>query len=93
MDETRSLLSTLLENNKTSSYDISTLLELVRVYDEIAPNVIPVYRSFVDLRCMGAMKNVLEFVERHKDMDSHNRVAKAKNGDVIWKYIKDFYLT
>ncbi len=93
VDETRSLLSTLLENNKTSSYDISTLLELVRVYDEIAPNVIPVYRNFVDLRCIGAMKDVLDVVESHKDMDIHNRVVKAKNGNVIWEYIKDYYLT
>lgn len=96
--QTEILLSKLKETKLTSFYNISTLLEFVRVYDEIVPSIIPVYRKFIDSYCIEAMKGVLDYIGRARNnnnigLNKINKIAKAKNGDVIWQYIKDYLLT
>ena len=90
--ETKLLIATLSEHTRANFWNISTLLELVRTYESIVPDIIPIYRQYVDQHCFEAIKNLLEFIEI-KQMDKLNKRCKRKDGDVIWTYIKDFYLS
>lgn len=90
--ETKLLISSLSMHSKTNSWDITTLLKLVRVYESIVPEIIPIYREFVDLYCLKAMKDVLDYIAK-RNLDDLNKKTKKEHGDVIWAYIKEFYLT
>ena len=95
VSQTELLLSILLEQKKTSFNDIATLIDLVRVYDDIVPEIIPIYKDFIDSRCMSSMRKLLDYIEGHindKHLKTCDMNAKRKNGDLIWSYIKDFYM-
>lgn len=96
INEIDTLISCCIETKKEAFTDISKILELVRIYDEIVPGIIPIYRKFIDIRCLAAMKGVLDYIERglinNCGLNNLNKEAKAKNGDMIWQYIKDYYL-
>ena len=89
--ETKSLISSLSEHKKTDLRDIATLLELIRVYESIVPEIIPIYRKYVDLHCIKTMKGLLDYIEKG-NLDNLNKKAKKEQGDTIWTYIKDFKL-
>ena len=89
--ETKLLIAKLREFSKTDFNSISTLLSLVRGYETIAPNVISVFRKFVDPHCFDAMRQLIIFIENNK-MKALEKVAKKKRGDILWAYIKDYYL-
>lgn len=89
--ETKLLLSSLSMHSKTNFWNISTLLKLVRIYESIVPEIIPIYREFVDLYCLNAMKDVIDYIAKG-NLDDLNKKTKKEHGDVIWTYIKDFYL-
>ena len=90
-NETKDLLSSLISYEKNKFWDIATLLDLVQRYDFIAPNIIPVYREFVDKYCFQTMTELLKYIES-KQMEEINRNHKRACGDIIWKYIKDYHL-
>lgn len=89
--ETKLLISSLSEHKKTNLMDIATLLELTRVYESIVPEIIPIYREYVDLHCIKVMKDVIDYIEKG-NLDNLNKKAKKEQGDIIWTYIKDFKL-
>ena len=89
--ETKSLISSLSEHKKTDLRDIATLLELIRVYESIVPEIIPIYRKYVDMHCIKTMKGLLDYIEKG-NLDNLNKKAKKEQGDTIWTYIKDFKL-
>ena len=89
--ETKLLISSLSEHKKTNLRDIATLLELTRVYESIVPEIIPIYREYVDLHCIKVMKDVIDYIEKG-NLDNLNKKAKKEQGDIIWTYIKDFKL-
>lgn len=90
--ETQLLIATLSEHTKARFWNISTLLELVRTYESIVPDIIPVYREYVDSYCFEAMTNILDCIKQQQK-DNLNKSAKRKQGDIIWEYIKDYYLS
>ena len=96
VQETERLLSSLIAHKKYSFLDIATLLSMVRRYEGIVPNIIPVYRDFVDKYCYQAINELTCYIERrhseNKHWDSYDRNSKAICGDILWKYIKDFML-
>lgn len=84
--ETERLLSSLVIHKKNTFKDIATLLSMVRRYEGIVPNIIPVYRKFVDENCFVAMSELIKHIE-NKGL---NGKRKAMYGDIIWNYIKDY---
>ena len=95
VSETEMLLSSLVEHKKTSFNDIATLLDLVQVYDKIVPSIIPVYKDFIDSRGIEAMQELLDYIKTRvndNNLKEDDKNAKKRNGDIIWKYIKDFYI-
>lgn len=95
VSETNSLLDSLLEHEKTGFNDIATLLELLQVYDVIVPDIIPIYKNFMDSYCIGAMRELLNYIEvrvNSNDLKEPDRNSKKKIGDFIWNYIRDFYM-
>lgn len=89
IQETEKLLSSLSVHKKYTFRDIATLLCMVRRYDRIVPNIIPTYRKYVDGYCFGAMSELIKQIKE-------TQLAKGKHyaiyGDIIWGYIKDYYL-
>ena len=90
-NETATLIQSLLIHKKESYHDIATFIELVRRYDTIAPNIIPLYRIFVDDHCFHAMTQLVDSIN-NSILNELNKKYKASYGDIIWKYIKDYYL-
>ena len=96
LKESGLLIAKLCETICTSHITISSLLELVRVYDELIPEIIPIYRKFADLYCLDALRSVIDFIgrtcENNTRLNHNDKEAKAMSGDIIWQYIKDYYL-
>ena len=67
------------------------MLDLCRKYDEIAPNIVDVYRKFVDEHCFNAMVELVKYIE-HNKMDEVNKRNKMAHGDAIWGYIRQYHL-
>lgn len=86
------LIASMISHKKTGFCEVSEFIELVRVYDKIAPSIIPVYRQFIDSRCVEAMKDLLEYIASHK-MSEIDRDKKVRHGNALWQYIKDNKLT
>lgn len=84
--ETKQLIASLETYNRTKFWDIATFIELARRYDVIVPEIIPVYRSFVDEYCFVSMSELIKHIESNR----LNRKRKAIYGDIIWNYIKDY---
>ncbi len=91
VNESKGLLSSLIAHEKNKFEDIATLIDLTRRYELIAPNIIPVYREFVDKYCFQAMTKLLNHIKGNQFNDI-NRKHTTTYGDIIWKYIKDYYL-
>lgn len=89
--QAQQLISTLIAHKKYKYWDIATLLNLCQRYDEIAPNIVPVYREFVDEHCFHAMTELVKHIENNK-MDEVNKRNKMANGDAIWGYIRQYHL-
>ncbi len=84
--ETKQLIASLETHKRTKFWDIATFIELARRYDVIVPEIIPVYRRFVDEYCFAAMSELIKHIETNR----LNGKRKAMYGDVIWSYIKDY---
>ena len=84
--ETKQLITSLETYNRTKFWDIATFIELARRYDVIVPEIIPIYRRFVDDYCFIAMSELIKHIESNKS----NGKRRAMCGDIIWNYIKDF---
>lgn len=92
ISETKSLIMNLSKHTKADFGNISTLLGLVRTYETIVPDIIPVYREYVDPHCFEAMANILHYINEHQ-LDNLSKVARREQGDIVWTYIKDYYLS
>lgn len=87
------LAQVLEENNLTRPWHLATFLSLTRRYECFGGLVKDSIQSFADKHCFNAMDNVLQLVATTKQ--PHNRMTKGgfgKDGDVIWCYIKDYWL-
>lgn len=87
--EMRHLISSMISHKKTGLCEVSEFIELVRVYDKIVPSIIPVYRQFIDSRCVEAMKDLLDYIASHK-MREIDCNEKIRHGNALWQYIKDY---
>lgn len=94
--EIKQLIVSLETHSRTKFWDIATFIELARRYDVIVPEIIPVYRDFVDKYCYQAINELASYIERqhleNKHWESIDRNNKAIYGDILWKYIKDYIL-
>ena len=85
------LLEEELENHQMHSFvHIATFIRIVRKYDQLIPNFNDVYTPFLNKYCFSAMKNLLDYVSSTKACEI---LCKRDDGDYIWAYIKDFWLT
>ena len=84
--ETKQLIASLETHNRTKFWNIATFIELARRYDVIVPEIIPIYRKFVDEYCFVAMSELIKHIESNR----LNGKRKAVYGDIIWNYIKDY---
>lgn len=88
--ETRNMISFMTVHGKIGFCEISKFIDMVRVYDIIAPSLIPVYRQFIGSRCIEAMKDLLEHITTHK-MKENDKKMKFSYGYILWRYIEDYY--
>ena len=91
LQETEKLIYLLRTYKKDYFVDIATLLYMIRKYDKIVPDIIPVYRKFVDKYCFQAMSDLVKRIENAQSNDVIKK-NNANYGDIIWTYIKDYYL-
>ena len=97
LNEVRELIKCVERNQLNNDVYITELISIVRTYDEIVPDIILVYRQFIDKHCIDSfaklslwLSNVLPGLTDEQKKRSFR--FRLKEGDVIWKYIKDYKL-
>ena len=76
---------------------LTTVLSIVRTYDEIVPEAIVVYRRLLDNYCISNFcdlfqwfsENMPDILENHKQESIRNKVQE---GNALWGYLKDYLL-
>ena len=93
-NEMTDLIRMVKQHELTHYWHISNLISIVRMYDEIVPECIPVYRSYLDQNCIVVFNELIDFIY-NKLPKINSKELTSKNvlnaGDLIWKYIKDYY--
>lgn len=94
VDETQRLLKAILQRGKLACGQLSSAIIMLREYDQIAPAVIPVYRTFFDKHCVHIMYDICVNTQKCSDEWQKEQKESWKHyGDAVWKYIKDYSLT
>ena len=69
----------------------SMLISMIRAYDKIAPDIIPLYHPVMDDMVLDAMTEFWENTKRRKVSNIEIKHL-IEEGDLIWQYIKDYKL-
>ena len=67
------------------------LISMIRAYDKIAPDIIPLYHPVMDDMVLDAMTEFWENTKRRKVSNIEIKHL-IEEGDLIWQYIKDYKL-
>ncbi len=67
------------------------LISMIRAYDKIAPDIIPLYHPVMDDKVLDAMTEFWKYAKRNKvAVIEINHLMEE--GNLIWQYIKDYKL-
>lgn len=98
LKEAKDLINSVDRNRLNNEVYITELISIVRNYDELVPEIIPVYRQFIDKRCIDCFTKMAYWLSDvlpnlTEDEKKKQKRFRLKEGDVLWKYIKDYRLS
>ncbi|MBO4611754.1 MAG: hypothetical protein J5671_01130 [Bacteroidaceae bacterium] len=69
----------------------SMAISMIRIYDELVPEIIPMYQPLLDCKVLDAMNAFWKYVKQDKASNTEMKQLMEK-GEVIWHYIQNYKL-